>query len=390
VTGSFVSTASRTHSASSSTPSVAVASVARLCSLLRAMCHSDSQLLLTGRQDSGTCTSQQYTRASGDLMAPQSAVKQLLPHGHARLASRAASPAPGMMHDSKSSDDRHAGTSQTDFTYIQTFNQASMQLFDAINIETSAQSQSISPMPQPHSSSSSSDVSYLSHREHRLQPISTIIAADSNWSFLIPTRLSRYIQTYRHVNPPQTGVKKSSTATSATAASANLQVWREIEWLQHSASPPSHAPFSTSPPSSSSLLSTPAHWCVSWFGRDLPTLTTLCYVRPIRLLAASNNIDQLLQPNVAATYEQDFEYIQEGFRFEDKDGIEILVYQILKLQTPGDVSSATPVRGLRWLCELRSITTEDALNAQQIKIHSYASAIQQFVHFSKTVPGATS
>lgn len=56
------------------------------------------------------------------------------------------------------------------------------------------------------------------------------------------------------------------------------------------------------------------------------------------------------------------------------------------MSTLGSISSSSIIRGNRWLCEVRSICFEDNLPSQQIKVQSYAKAMEQHVRFTKFTP----
>lgn len=58
------------------------------------------------------------------------------------------------------------------------------------------------------------------------------------------------------------------------------------------------------------------------------------------------------------------------------------------MSTLGSIASSSLIRGNRWLCEVRSICLEDSLQSQQIKVQSYAKAMDQHVRFTKFTPPA--
>ena len=115
---------------------------------------------------------------------------------------------------------------------------------------------------------------------------------------------------------------------------------------------------------------------MSSLGKALLPAKTTCHVRPIRLVPLSSNYESLLHAPGAAL-SRDYEFVQEGFRFEDRDNIEVLLYQVLRVPAPGALAQSAAIRGNRWLCEVRSICNDDQLHAQQAKVNAYAKALEQ-------------
>lgn len=127
-------------------------------------------------------------------------------------------------------------------------------------------------------------------------------------------------------------------------------------------------------------------WHLSYIGRPLAPAKSVCCVRPLRVLSIAGPFHAWLIDKHGLSYSLDYEFIQEGFRFEDRDGIEVIVYQVLKIPVSNTISSATSLLSGRWLCEVRSIVAEDQLQAQAQRISSYAQAMAQLVRFSKMMP----
>lgn len=300
-----------------------VAGVARLCSLLRAMCHTDGQKIMQGRQAvpvlevthavaNGIATNLNRNNVStpSSLLTPQTP-NSPFPHlattgGGIKIASAGPNASP-------------PATGFPSFTSIPTFHQASNTLLESI----SAVGLGFSTPPPPQTQLTH-DTIYLTEREKRLQPIVNIIAQPTPWSLLVPTRYSRYVRVYRPTTP------------GATSHLADMQAWREIDLPTQPTTPPHHstggAPHET--------------WRITHMGKTLLPTKTLCHVRPIRVTTVSTNYTALLEQNAAVAYERDYEFVQEGFRFEDRDGIEILVYQVLKVsaktRTPSKASTPRP------------------------------------------------
>ena len=299
-------------------PSAPTVAVAKLCSLLRAMCHSDGQRLLHGRQavallDMPAAPPAANTRLAAPLPfvppTPQSPYigHSLTPSALARgstAASTTAAPA-------------------VSFSAIPTFNQASLALTDALSSTVG-----LHGLP-PANAQLAADLEYLREREKRLGPITQLIAAHgaSHWSLLLPQRYSRYVRCYRSIAvlPP-----------GSPAIEGEMQAWREVEVPSGSGLPVHFAQnsaqsASTSPNPSSSSGASHECWRISYLGKALLPTKSLVHVRPIRVTPISTNYTAFLEQNPAVAYEREYEYVQEGFRFEDRDGIEILIYQVLKV-----------------------------------------------------------
>jgi len=81
----------------------------------------------------------------------------------------------------------------------------------------------------------------------------------------------------------------------------------------------------------------------------------------------------------------EYEYIQKGLIFRDV-ALETRVYQIGKLSRRHDLSSVVPLRDLRWIVELRSLTTEDLLPTVETQLINYATSLEPLVKFWKDIP----
>lgn len=267
------------------------------------------------------------------------------------------------------------------------------------------------------SAAANADRTYLLARETRLAPITAMVAGQSNWASMVPPRFSRYTRVYKPL-PPVTGPGGQPAALAAQAALAaagtDLWAWREIELHQSQAPVPgflapnanaahvsaSAAGATTGPGSatgaggsnlSSSLsasaaataaaatASSPTPWFLSSLGKPLLPSKSLCNIRSLRLVSLSSNYESLLTNPSTLAYQRDWEFVQEGFRFEDRDGIEILLFQVLRVSTPGEIQSAQAIKGNRWIVEVRAIAGEDAVQNVQTKVASYAKGLEQSV-----------
>jgi hypothetical protein len=287
-----------------------VMAVARLCSLLRAMCHSDGQRLIHGRQ----------AAALLDLPAPIATTR---PYGgagtpatpatpHQPQSPFLASPAPSKNVQTSSASAGGANVAPT-FASLPTFHQASYALIDATAVPSQL----------------AQDVAYLTDRERRLQPIVSLVAAPTPWALLVPPRFSRYVRVYRAVGGGGPG---AAGAVGGAEAKSDLHAWRELELPSFAPVPMFHGPSSsTAQPNAATAGAAHEAWRLSYLGKALLPTKTLCHVRPIRVTPVSTNYTAFLEQNSSVAYERDYEYIQEGFRFEDRDGIEILIYQVLKV-----------------------------------------------------------
>ena len=319
-----------------------VQSVARLCSQLRAMTHSDSQRLLEGRQHQpiidgiasintgGTnatrhglmqatpnTTSTHHTPTSNpSLYQTPTGTGASVPQTPISPFTHAGVPAKPSAHPSSHPSSTSVGGLAPSFVMVPTFHQASQSLLESTHLTAASSHASSSTgsvtIPTPHPQIAQ-DQTYLLERERRLQPIVSLIASPTPWSLLIPQRFSRYVRVYRPIShaPPPNGYI------------ADMHAWRELD-LPVSSPTPSHFAVGGA---------IHEHWRVTHMGKPLLPTKTLCHVRPIRVTPVSANYTVLLEQNVAVAYERDYEYVQEGFRFEDRDGIEILVYQVLKVKT---------------------------------------------------------
>lgn len=412
-------------------PSPSVVAVARLCSLLRAMAHSDTQLLMQGRQNLAllnlpapppttpapaaqpivvAAVPRPTTPASGaasPFVAPPSPSSQTVPLTPTTGASPffAAGATAAVVTSSSSRNVAPAAPATTGaataaalaFATMPLFHESSQSLLDATQLPTpSAHSSSFghlslhtlapSPLHQ-------ADLTYLLAREARLAPITAIVAGNSNWAALMPQRFSRYTRVYKPVEAAPAGMLSPASGT-------DVWVWRDVE-LQSQAPVPSFlspaasnggaaaasaaVPGSTGASSSSSAAlgananaacASRSRWHMSSLGKALLPAKTTCHVRPIRLVPLSSNYESLLHAPGAAL-SRDYEFVQEGFRFEDRDNIEVLLYQVLRVPAPGALAQSAAIRGNRWLCEVRSICNDDQLHAQQAKVNAYAKALEQ-------------
>lgn len=107
------------------------------------------------------------------------------------------------------------------------------------------------------------------------------------------------------------------------------------------------------------------------------------FLRTIRVFPISSNFDSFLKDQLGYVF--DYEYIQEGWIYEEREGIEIKLYQLLKVGM-GDVSSAEPVRGVRWLCEIRSLCGEQNIADSEKRMNIVAKSIERSIKFSKIAP----
>lgn len=418
---------------SSSTPAPVLA-VARLCGVLHAMCHSDGQRLLQGRQATALLDLPQAVVA-GTGSVGRAGSASTLSVGHSPITPiTPVSPFVPTPHTHASSTGK-SGAAQAGglvFPSVPTFHQATYTLVDA-----SATLMPLNAMPPTQNAQLAQDIAYLTDRERRLQPIVSLVAAPTAWSLLVPPRFSRYVRVYRPVAPAAPGTNASELHKE------DMLAWREVELPSFAPVPTFHGVASlVSPPTPSTSGAAHESWRLSYLGKAMLPTKSLCHVRPIRVTPVSTNYVSFLEHNSAVAYERDYEYVQEGFRFEDRDGIEILVYQVLKVRTehagagtqrgaqrgrthhttdntnttavshshlsirfhpsltcsfplpalsvqmstPGLLSSAATIRGNRWICEVRSLCPEDIRTAQQVKVQAYAKAMEQHVRFTKLTP----
>lgn len=306
-------------------PSAPTAAVAKLCSLLRAMCHSDGQRLLHGRQAAALIDRPAAPPASHTRIAAP--VPVVPPTPPSPFVGQSLTPASMARASTAASATAASATPAVTFSSIPTFHQTSLALTDALSSIVG-----LHGLPPPNAQLAA-DLEYLREREKRLGPITQLIASPgaSHWSLLLPLRYSRYVRCYRStaVLPP-----------GSPAIEGEMQAWREIDVPSASGLPVHFAPSgghsgsTSSIPSASSVPSSGAsheHWRISYLGKALLPNKSLVHVRPIRVTPISTNYTAFLEANPTVAYEREYEYVQEGFRFEDRDGIEILIYQVLKV-----------------------------------------------------------
>ena len=455
-------------SAPGAAPLPAAHVVSRLCSLLRAMCHSDSQQLLQGKQAQailelpappthGTAaavggpgfvglrpqtplTPASTSAASLHAASPGSSVSMMPPpspsaagaaafglQAPTAVASNAAVFFPGGPSVSVSASAEAARAREAAATAAAAANPhaahaapalafPSVPLFHAVSHTLMAHTQlpslsSVQPsfVASTHaaftaaSAPANADRIYLLARETRLAPITAMVAGESNWASMVPPRFSRYTRVYKPL-PPVTGPGGQPAALAAQAALAaagtDLWAWREIE-LQSQAPVPgflaqmnaatpaaagagggSHlsSSLSASAAATAASASCPTPWYLSSLGKPLLPSKSSCHIRPLRLVSLSSNYESLLTNPATLGYTRDWEFVQEGFRFEDRDGIELLVFQVLRVSQTGEISSAQAIRGNRWIVEVRAIAGEDAVQNVQAKVASYAKGLEQSGH----------
>jgi hypothetical protein len=237
---------------------------------------------------------------------------------------------------------------------------------------------------------------------------------------------------WREVETQSAAPVPSFVATSMSSAAATATAATTM--LDQSATRAAHARSASVVPISSSFVAPGApsahyvspwtpltalpheRWFLSSLGKALLPAKTLCHVRPVRIVPLSARYESLLLSNSPTSSGQassaggasmsasagttalgplvrDSEFVQEGFRFEDRDGVELLLYRVLRLNVSGDITSAAEVRGQhRWMLELRALCihdSEQALQNQQHKLVQYARQLEQSGHTQARIACAT-
>lgn len=396
--------------------SAPAAAVVRLLALLRWRAASDGTDLLSGRVAAPLLPPATMQAAAGGSRIPLASPSPATPAApHASYSFAHANP--GKLHSSSSLSSLASPSSSTlasgSFTFqtLPTFHEASLALQES---STPGSGGAVAPLGAGSgtgggggSSSLAHDLQYLSDRERRLQPLCALVlgsasgtgapssaSAASGWAALVPERYSRHVRVFR--------------SHAERLAGGELHAWREIRLPAaqplpaFNLAPPSSSPAPSGVGSSSLVQAHPSHeqWHLSSLGRALLPSRTLAHVRPMRSLAVSPSLLSFLSgsgttasasASASLGYSFDFEFVQEGFRLPLGEGVEALLYLVLKLPSPGMVSSASVIRGNRWILELRASCVEEQLQATQIKVQALARGFEHLCKFTKLTPepGAT-
>ena len=70
-------------------------------------------------------------------------------------------------------------------------------------------------------------------------------------------------------------------------------------------------------------------------------------------------------------------------------GVQVLVYQLLRLPRRWDLSSVEPVRGLSWLVEASALAVEGGLQEAEERLTRMAKQLEPVVRLSKIAPEQT-
>ena len=186
-----------------------------------------------------------------------------------------------------------------------------------------------------------------------------------------------------------------------------------------------------------------AEWQLLYLSKPILPTKHDTLVRQIKCVNVSENYEQFLE---FVGYRFDYEYVQEGFVFQDvldastlaagqrdttivnansnqnqnagaggqqggggagqqqgaaggtaagssqsqtsvaTNRVEIKVYQLLRLDRLNDLTSVHTVRNVKWFVEVRALATDDQLSQVQQKLVKYAKALEPLIRFSKNAP----